>query len=175
MKIILKSYITVLIGMFVLLCFPLSLKGQTQEVRARMIDKAKGQPIPWVYLYVNGKLKCISNVDGDVLTETDASDTLLLKAVGYVEQKLPACQLPAVVEMEPLVQKLREVVVMSDIAVLMNAFKKLKLEYKEHEKETNAYFNRILLKSGDQPEVVESYLSARSAVNIRRLGLYAGQ
>jgi hypothetical protein len=175
MKIILKSYITVLIGMFVLLCFPLSLKGQTQEVRARMIDKAKGQPIPWVYLYVNGKLKCISNVDGDVLTETDASDTLLLKAVGYVEQKLPACQLPAVVEMEPLVQKLREVVVMSDIAVLMNAFKKLKLEYKEHEKETNAYFNRILLKSGDQTEVVESYLSARSAVNIRRLGLYAGQ
>ena len=60
MKIILKSYITVLIGMFVLFCFPLSLKGQTQEVRARMIDKAKGQPIPWVYLYVNGKLKLIT-------------------------------------------------------------------------------------------------------------------
>ena len=159
----------------ILLCMSLPMQGQMQEVRARIVDKVNGKPIPWVNVYVNDKLKCISNVDGEILLETSVPDTLLLSAVGYAEKRIAASQSKNMIAMEPLVRKLREVVVMSDVAILMNSFRKMKQEYREYKKETTPYFNRIVMKSADQTEIVEGYLDARSAINLRRLKLYTGQ
>lgn len=166
---------SMIIWLFIFLCIPSIIQGQEVEIRTRIMDKSTNLPIPWTNLYVEGKLKCISNIDGDILTKGYATDTLLFAVAGYSDKQLIASQLPTVITMEPLNRELREVVVLSDFAVLMNAFKKMKQEYRQYKNEACPYFNRITVQSGEQTEIVEDFLHAKSAISLRDLGLYSGQ
>ena len=164
-----------LICFFIFLCISSVIKGQDIEIRTRIMDKSTNSPIPWVNVYANGKLKCISNIEGDILTEVHISDTLLFMVAGYAELRLFASRIPASIAMEPLPRNLHEVIVLSDIAVLMNTFRKMKKEYRLYKNETCPYFNRITMKSGEQMELVEDFLHAKSAISLRDLELYTGQ
>lgn len=165
---------SMLLWLCIFLCIPSVMRGQEVEIRTRIMDNSTHLPIAWTNLYVEGKLKCISNIDGDILTKAHATDTLLFAVAGYSEQRWMAAQAPAVITMEPLDRELREVVVLSDFAVLMNTFKKMKKEYSQYRKKASPYFNRITVQSGEQTEIVEDFLHAKSAISLRDLGLYSG-
>ena len=48
------------------------------EIRTRIMDNSTYMPIAWTNLYVEGNLKCISNIDGDILTKADEGESHLL-------------------------------------------------------------------------------------------------
>lgn len=149
--------------------------GQTLKVRTKLIDEDTKIPIPGVNIYIDGDLKGISNVEGDVQIEVNVSDTIVFALAGYEALQVHQFPLPAVIEMEPLGKLLHEVDVLSDDAVLTNTFKTLKKDAQKHMKKCRLYFNRITMESGAQTEIVEDVMEAESAVNLRCRNLLCGQ
>ena len=156
----------------VLLALPLHAQ---QSFHARVVDAETGEALPFVNVYqVSGK-GCVTNLEGDFTISAGAEDSLRFSFVGYKTCRWKAGEMPGVVRMQPSALSIAGVTVLSDEAILTRAYKTLKGDLKAHVREKRLYLNRITIRSGGCEEMVEDFLAARSAVNVRNMSVLSGQ
>ena len=156
----------------VLLALPLHAQ---QSFHARVVDAETGEALPFVNVYQASGKGCVTNLEGDFTISADAEDSLRFSFVGYKTCRWKAGEMPGVVRMQPSALSIAGVTVLSDEAILTRAYKTLKGDLKAHVREKRLYLNRITIRSGGCEEMVEDFLTARSAVNVRSMSVLSGQ
>ena len=147
-----------------------------QEVfRARVVDAETGEAMPFVNVVRTGGRGCVTNMEGDFTIVARAEDSLRFSFVGYQACKWKASEMPDVVKMRPAALSVAGVTVLSNDAILTRARNVLVQDFKKHKKKTRMYLNRITIKSGGCEEMVEDFLTAQSAVNVRNMRVASGQ
>ena len=149
--------------------------AQNRLCRLRVIDDATGEAMPCVHVIVNGVLRGVSNAEGDVSIVVAKGDTVMLSSLGYADVKKEEREIGRVVRMQMNDIWLEGANVLSDLAILKNVCQRLKAEYKEGKKMSRLYFNRFSIRSGNQLEMVEGVIDAKSAQYLRDLKLAAGK
>ena len=156
----------------VLLVLPLHAQ---QSFHARVVDAETGEALPFVNVYQASGKGCVTNLEGDFTISAGAEDSLRFSFVGYKTCRWKAGEMPGVVRMQPSALSIAGVTVLSDEAILTRAYKTLKNDLKAHAREKRLYLNRITIRSGGCEEMVEDFLTARSAVNVRSMSVLSGQ
>ena len=156
----------------VLLALPLHAQ---QSFHARVVDAETGEALPFVNVYQASGKGCVTNLEGDFTISAGAEDSLRFSFVGYKTCRWKAGEMPGVVRMQPSALSIAGVTVLSDEAILTRAYKTLKGDLKAHVREKRLYLNRITIRSGGCEEMVEDFLTARSAVNVRNMSVLSGQ
>ena len=156
----------------VLLALPLHAQ---QSYHARVVDAETGEALPFVNVYQASGKGCVTNLEGDFTISAGAEDSLRFSFVGYKTCRWKAGEMPGVVRMQPSALSIAGVTVLSDEAILTRAYKTLKGDLKAHAREKRLYLNRITIRSGGCEEMVEDFLTARSAVNVRSMSVLSGQ
>ena len=152
----------------VLLVLPLHAQ---QSFHARVVDAETGEALPFVNVYQASGKGCVTNLEGDFTISAGAEDSLRFSFVGYKTCRWKAGEMPGVVRMQPSALSIAGVTVLSDEAILTRAYKTLKNDLKAHAREKRLYLNRITIRSGGCEEMVEDFLTARSAVNVRSMSV----
>ncbi|MBQ6750091.1 MAG: carboxypeptidase-like regulatory domain-containing protein [Bacteroidaceae bacterium] len=155
--------------------FAVPVMGQRQKFQARVVDGVTGDPLPWVHVYVEEGRGTLTNAEGNFTIEANRDEDVKLSYVGYETQRMVAGKLPPVVKMKELIPSLSEVTVLSDVALLEQVAKRLSKDYRKYEKNTCPYFNRISITYNGMTEMVENFIEAHSAVNLRQIKLSSGQ
>ncbi|MBO4215627.1 MAG: carboxypeptidase-like regulatory domain-containing protein [Bacteroidaceae bacterium] len=163
-----------LLHILFIVLFALPIHAQ-KVFHARVVDAETGEAMPFVNVYQARGRGCVSNRDGDFTIQADARDSLRFSFVGYQTCKWRAGEMPGIVKMQPSALSVADVTVLSDEAILTRTYKILKNDFKSHPKETRTYLNRITIRSGACDEMVEDFLTARSAVNVRNMSVLSGQ
>ena len=156
----------------VLLALPLHAQ---QSFHARVVDAETGEALPFVNVYQASGKGCVTNLEGDFTISAGAEDSLRFSFVGYKTCRWKAGEMPGVVKMQPSALSIAGVTVLSDEAILTRAYKTMKGDLKAHAREKRLYLNRITIRSGGCEEMVEDFLTARSAVNVRSMSVLSGQ
>ena len=156
----------------VLLALPLHAQ---QSFHARVVDAETGEALPFVNVYQASGKGCVTNLEGDFTISAGAEDSLRFSFVGYKTCRWKAGEMPGVVKMHSSALSIAGVTVLSDEAILTRAYKTLKNDLKAHVREKRLYLNRITIRSGGCEEMVEDFLTARSAVNVRSMSVLSGQ
>ena len=165
-----KRFLHILFLMFA----TVSLYAQ-QVFRARVVDAETGEAMPFVNVFRTAGRGCVTNMEGDFTIVAKPEDSLHFSFVGYQSCRWKASEMPEVVKMRPASLAVAGVTVLSNDAILARAYQVLAQDFKKHSKETRLFLNRITIKSGECEEMVEDFLTAQSAVNVRNMRVVSGQ
>ena len=158
------------------LFFPFSLLYAQQQVfRARVVDAETGEAMPFVNVVRTAGGGCVTNLEGDFTIAAKPGDSLRFSFVGYQSCRWKVSEMPEVVRMRPASLAVAGVTVLSNDAILARTYHVLAQDFKKHSKETRLFLNRITIKSGECEEMVEDFLTAQSAVNVRNMRVVSGQ
>lgn len=179
-----------LCGMFCLLAGTTTVVGQTtealpaqQSITARVVDAETGEPLPLVGVYIDENNNTLSNFDGEFRITAKPADVLRLTCIGRQTlvlqagslQKAGAADDVAVVKMKMLDATLSEVTVTAVEGNLLQVAKQLEKVYKRREKKVAQYFYRQTSVFAQKQDIVEAFVRARSAVNLRNLEFLTGR
>ncbi len=150
------------------------LRAQERAVTARIVDAETGEGLPFAKIYVSPEKGTMTNDEGDFLLSVAPADTLRITFIGYEKQHLAAGKLPPVIRLRRLAYTMTEVTVMGD-DLMERIEKQLHRIYKKNRKRKSRYFMRQtnVLTSG--PQMVEAYIEARPAVNLRNISFLSGR
>ena len=166
--------------LFLLLLLPLSALAQTKAGRlltGRVIDAETGEPLPYVAVYIGGGHGTLTNSEGYFHVDPNAVEGMLaLSYIGYEKQQVAVSALPAIIRMKPMQMVLREVVVTPDEVndILRRVIQHIERDYKKRKKETKGYFVRHLIRNTSDSYLIEGFLRARAAVNLREETMLSG-
>ncbi|MCR4921395.1 MAG: carboxypeptidase-like regulatory domain-containing protein [Bacteroidaceae bacterium] len=147
---------------------------QHMQVRGRVVDDATGEELPSVSIYVRDGQGAITNFDGDFSFLAAPDDMLRFSYIGYEKLTLPAASCPAVVRMKPLTVTMSEVMVRSGTNLLELVAARLTKEWKSSRRKSGNYFYRLSSVYSRRLELAESFIKARSAINLRDLRFLRG-
>ena len=97
--------------------------------------------------------------------------------MGYEKLKLKASEVPRVIQLKPFSSALKEVEVVpiDELDILKQVINNLKQDFSKHKKDRQGYFMRTLLKNEEDSYLIESLMTARSAVNLREEEMLSGR
>jgi hypothetical protein len=160
---------------FCLLYFwTLQLSAQ-QRYSGLIVDAKTGEPIPYAHLYLSSGRGALSNLNGQYEIVADSNEQVRISFVGYTTQTFRASVLKPVIKMRQMVNQLSNVNILGTDAILMKIWDKLRKDYKKQRKAQSHYFCRMTFMKDQQIEMVEAFLTAKSAVNLRQLEVNSGQ
>lgn len=149
--------------------------AQQQQYKGRIVDAETGEPMAYATLYVSPGHGALTNIDGDYVLSAQPTDNVRISFVGYVTQEVTASALKGVLKMQPLARSLNEVTVLGTDAILMRVKDNLRHDFSKNQQRKAHYFCRMTFLKGEQTEMVEAFLEAKSAVNLRGLCVTNGQ
>lgn len=143
--------------------------AQELTVRGRVVDAETGEPLPYAAIYCAGGRGAMTNTDGDFRLSVSAGDVLTFSFVGFEKQHLAAIDVPMVVRLVPFTKDLSEVTIYSvnELDIVRQVIKNLKRDFSRHKRARQGYFLRTLLRNEEDSYLIESLLTARSAVSLR--------
>lgn len=149
--------------------------GQRQKYSSHVVDEGTGEAMAFVNVYVSEGRGTVTNVQGDFTIEVAGDEEVWLSFVGYERRVYRAKDLPRTVRMKELTASLNEVAVLGDAAILEQVAKKLSRDFGKYQRQDSRYFNRISVTYDGTTEMVEDFIEARSAVNLRQIKVSTGQ
>ena len=153
---------------FITLC---STGAQAQDfvLQGRVVDAETGEPLPYTAIYVEKGRGSLTNIEGDYRLSVSNQDVLTFSFVGFEKLKLKASEVPRVIQLKPFSSALKEVEVVpiDELDILKQVINNLKQDFSKHKKDRQGYFMRTLLKNEEDSYLIESLMTARSAVNLR--------
>ena len=149
--------------------------AQQQQYSGRLVDAETGEPMAFANLYVAAGRGALTNLDGQYTLVATPDEEVRISFVGYSTLTLRAADLKPLLQMQPLSQRLNEVTVLSTDAILMRVRDQLRSDFSKHQRRQSHYFCRMTFLKDEQTEMVEAFLEANSAVNLRNLGVTNGQ
>ena len=153
----------------------LAQQGGLRPYSGRVVDEVTGEPLPFVNVYAGEGRGAVTNLQGDFTLSAHEDDVLRFSFVGYATQTVVARRLPAVMKLRELAVGLSGVEVLGDDALLMKVVKTMSREYRKNLRHRTPYFNRISVRYGNTMEMVETFIDAASAVNLRTCKLTSGK
>ena len=147
-----------------------------QEIRCvHITDANTGEPIPYVGAYVSENRTAISNFNGDLCIQVQPNDTLRLTCIGYETLRLCAADMPENLSMHLSSCQLREVTVRSLERMMTEISRQTAKAFARAGKARSQYFYRQTSIFPEKQDVVEAFINARSAVNLRDLRFVTGR
>lgn len=144
------------------------------EVSARVVDANTGEPLPYANIQATQGHGTITNAEGDFTIKVNQNATLKISFVGYETSNISVRKLPQKVSLTPMSNSLGEVRVIPWERILVNASEKLNKEYNKRKGKSSHYFYRMTT-SYSRKELVEAFVNARSAVNLRDITFIKGR
>ena len=143
--------------------------AQELTVQGRVVDAETGEPLPYAAIYRADGHGAMTNADGDFRLSVSAEDILTFSFVGFEKQHLAPAEVPKVVRLVPFTQDLNEVTVrpVNELDVVRHVIKNLKQDFSRHKRTREGYFLRTLLRNDEDSYLIESLLTAWSAVSLR--------
>ena len=142
---------------------------------ARVIEAETGEPIPLVGVYVDNDHTTLTNFEGEFSITAQPSDTIRLTCAGRKTLYIRADQLPETIKMEMLASSLTEVTVKGFEGTLIQISKKMEKAFSSKRRKTARYFYRQTQVLGLQQDIVEAFVDAKSAINLRDLEFVSGR
>ena len=152
-----------------------SLLAQLQ-IKGRVVDAETGEPLPYANVYADDKNGTLTNADGYFHLLTSEGARVRFTYIGYQQMTRPAQQAQGTLRMKPLSRDLDQVTVRPyDPAELVREIiRKLDESYKKGRGERGLYFYRTTFTNGKRNELVEAFMKANSAVNLRKMAITSG-
>ena len=165
-------------ALFSLLFVLLSASAWAQQVtlRGRVVDAETGETLPYVAIFAAAGRGTLTNTDGEFRLSVSPEDVLTISYVGYEKQKLKASEVPMEVRLKPFERMLGEVVVkpVDEKDILKQVIRNLKKDYSSHKADRQGYFVRTLMRNRADSYLIESFMGANSAVNLREEETFSG-
>lgn len=158
----------------VALFFPVHLFAQKRFV-VQVVDATTGEKLPFAQVYKGNIHLTMTNLDGMFTMEASPSDSLLITCFGYKPIGLVAKELGDIVKMEMMTTLMREVTIHPIEYWLKKASKKLSGEYRRFRNRKARYFYRERIKRDTLKSLVEAFVDANSAVNLRHIIMRTGR
>ena len=110
------------------------------------------------------------------MVKVEANDSVSFSCIGYEKLLLPVSDVQPLTRMKSIPIHLKELTVQAIPYehVIKKAIKNLKSSYRHGRNSMSLYFWRSTLSNGKDTELVEAFLKARSAVNLRFVELLSG-
>ena len=158
------------------LLFSVSVWAQQVTLRGRVVDAETGEALPYVIIYVAEGRGTLTNTDGEFRLTVSPQDVLTISYVGYEKQKMKASEISTTIKLKPFERLLSEVVVMpvDEQDVLKQVIRNLKKDYSSHKADRQGYFVRTMMKNKADSYLIESFMGANSAVNLRDEEIFSG-
>ena len=146
------------------------------HIKGRVVDAETGEPLPYANVYADDKNGTLTNADGYFHLLTSEGARVRFTYIGYQQMTRPAQQAQGTLRMKPLSRDLGQVTVRPyDPAELVGEIiRKLDESYKKGRGERGLYFYRTTFTNGRRNELVEAFMKANSAVNLRKMAITSG-
>ncbi|MBQ6085752.1 MAG: carboxypeptidase-like regulatory domain-containing protein [Bacteroidaceae bacterium] len=163
----------IILSIFVCL---LCLTGWAQQtVSAHVVDSETGEALPYVNIYISSENGTMCNVDGNFSISAMPTDTLRISRIGYETLLIVANKVHEVVKLDPIENMMNEVTVSGYKDLLGNIVGKLEEEYRTRKSEQSQYFMRQTNYVDGGWQMVESFIQAHSAIDLRNLVFLSGR
>ena len=164
------------ITVFFLLSVAMAFGQQDGQVfSGRVVDAETKEPLPYVNVRTKGAAT-LANADGDFSLTASPTDTVSFYCVGYQTLRLRPSDASQTIRLRPLSMEMNELVVRAVPVddVLKKLIKKIQREHKRGEKNRRTYFYRASVTDDVGCEMLEAFIDAKSAINIRNMYLISG-
>ncbi len=155
--------------------FTAFLRAQESTYCAKVLDADTGEPMPCVGIRVSNEKTTLTNFDGEFCIKALPTDTIRLSFIGYETQYLRADQMPRQVEMHAAERRLAEVTVHGWERLMTQISKQTAKIYDKTKKERAQFFFRQTMIFPQKQDIVEAFIDARSAVNMRNIRFVTGR
>ncbi len=142
---------------------------------ARVIDAETGEPLPLVGIYISEENNTLTNFDGEFSITADSADMVRLTCIGHKTLTMRAGALPATIQMKMLSSTLSEVTVTGIESILAQVAKQMEKSFNRKQSKSSQFFYRQTSVIGRKQDIVEAFVSALSAVNLRELTFLSGR
>ena len=142
------------------------------QQRIRIVDAETNEPLSYATIsMVNGR-SGVANAEGYCNLGTFKDSTIYFSHIGYERLAIKGRDIGNIIRLHPIPYMMRELIVTTVSAndVLRKAYKLLHNEYKRFKKEESDYVLNLKI-IGNNTEMRESALRAKSAVNLRDIAL----
>ncbi len=145
---------------FLLFTFGFSQFGNAQNnIQSQVVENGSRAPIPYASVYtLENRHGTITGLDGTFeLADVSENDTIVFYFAGFQKKMLPAKDIGAVVELDPLEQLLDDIIVMADESILYRLVSNTR---------------KSIIRHND--EIAQSYLEMQSFQNDHQLEYFQG-
>lgn len=152
--------------------------AQQSTFEATIVDSQTHEPLPFATIYINKVSSTIANAEGGFVITADSADVARISYVGYETRHINCGLLPDVVTLDPIEQKLGEVVVLPYPLkkFIRQVTKETLKQLNKFKKKQSAFFYRQTAFADTMCyELVESFLTGKPAVSLRDLQLTTGR
>ncbi|MBO4612691.1 MAG: hypothetical protein J5671_05920 [Bacteroidaceae bacterium] len=164
------------IGFFLVACLYVILAiAQEQTYETRVVDADTGEPMPCVGVYIETGRTTLTNFDGEFSIKADSNEVIRLTCIGYRTLYYAFAKLPPVVRMEPLASNMSEVTIRGLEHLLLKVSRCMEKDFRRKRTKTSQYFYRQTTVISRKQDVVETFIKARSACNLRNLQFLSGR
>ena len=161
---------------FLLLLFCFTICHAQLRIEGRVVDAQTGEPLPYAKVYTESQIGTLTNSDGFFRLLVDDDVILKFHCIGYQPLKCSAKQANGELRMQPIFNQMQEITV-SDYnmrELVRSVIEQLKVSYKKGRKQRGHYFYRTTFTNDNESELVEAFLKANTAVNLRNLAITNG-
>ena len=171
-----------LLILIVYIGFAVATRAEVQEANdsviscaAEVLDAESGEPLAMVGVYVAAGNTTLTNFDGEFSIRAHASDTIRLTCVGRRTVYIRADQLPETIKMRMLPGTLSEVTVTAYDGTMLLISRQMEKGFDKRKGRSAQYFYRQTSVIRQQQDIVEAFVEANSAVNLRNLRFLSGR
>lgn len=155
--------------------FTAFLRAQESTYYAKVLDADTGEPMPCVGVRVSNEKTTLTNFDGEFCIKALPADTIRLSFIGYKTLYLRADQIAQQIEMHAAERRLAEVTVHGWERLMTKISKKAVRVYERKRGQRSQYFFRQTIIVPQKQDIVEAFIDARSAVNLRNIRFVTGR
>ena len=149
--------------------------AQDTTFTARIVDADTEETLPLVGIYISEENNTLTNFDGEFSIRCDSSDEVRITCVGRQSIVLQAGQLPSVIKMQLLSSTLSEVTVTAVEGILVQVARKMEKSYGKRRYKQAQYFYRQTSIFTQKQDIVEAFITALSANNLRNMQFLTGR
>lgn len=142
---------------------------------ARIVDAETGEPLPLVNIYLSEHQSTLTNFDGEFSLEAQPEDLLRITCIGRQSIALHAGELPAVLRMQMLSSTLSEVTVHDVEGTILEIARRVEKAYGRKKYKEAQYFYRQTSVLAQKQDIVEAFIGAKAAVNLRDMEFLSGR
>lgn len=159
-----------------LLCIPFINVGAQRVLIGQIKDAETGETLPYATIYQSAECSTLSNAEGKFSLPIEKEGNVHIRYVGYQAQTLDSNHIPDVIFLKAMSQSMAQVEVLGiDVQQLVRrVIDDVESSYKEWKKERDLYFYRTVFTDGEQTELLEAFVKANSAVNLRNISIVSG-
>ena len=143
--------------------------GQELTIQGRIIDAETGETLPYASIYVGEGRGTLTNIEGEYRLTLSKQDVLTFSYVGYEKLRMKATDVSKIVRLKPFSRALKEVVVVpvDEWAIVKKVINNLKKDFSKHKNDRHGYFMRTWMKDKWDSNLLECFMAALSAANLR--------